>query len=85
MKIRRGGIGLGGEVLGGGGAGGDISSVANLLLFRVVRELVNGVIVKGLNGKPKTKESCIEICMMCVEIEKSTEMREELIPGLCPL
>ena len=50
--------------------------------FRVVREAVSGIVAKGLNGKPKTKDLCGQIFLMCVEIEKVQDAREEILEGL---
>ncbi|XP_063678365.1 cytoskeleton-associated protein 5-like isoform X4 [Bolinopsis microptera] len=46
---------------------------------KVVKEAVSGIVVKGLNGKPKTKDLCAQIFLMCVEIEKVTDAREEIL------
>jgi len=56
-------------------------SVTTLQLLRVVREAVSGVVVKGLNGKPKTKDICAKIVLMCIELEKVTDAREEILEG----
>ena len=42
---------------------------------------MSGVVAKGLNGKPKTKDMCSKIVLMCVEIERVTEAREEILAG----
>ncbi|KAL5253039.1 hypothetical protein ACHWQZ_G015707 [Mnemiopsis leidyi] len=46
---------------------------------KVVREAVSGIVAKGLNGKPKTKDLCGQIFLMCVEIEKVQDAREEIL------
>ena len=56
--------------------------VFHLNYFRVVREAVSGIVAKGLNGKPKTKDLCGQIFLMCVEIEKVQDAREEILEGL---
>ena len=56
--------------------------IITTLNHRVVKEAVSGIVVKGLNGKPKTKDLCTQIFLMCVEIEKVTDAREEILEGL---
>ena len=46
-----------------------------------MKEVVSGVVAKGLNGKPKTKETCAKIVLMCVEVEQVTDAREEILEG----
>ena len=40
------------------------------LLCRVVGDVMAGVVTKCLNARPKTKEASVNICLMCIEIEK---------------
>lgn len=40
-------------------------------MFRVVSDVVEGVVLKCLNQKPKTKDKGFQLCLMFVEIERA--------------
>jgi cytoskeleton-associated protein 5 len=49
---------------------------------KICTEVVSGIVSKCLNGKPKTKDLGISICLMYVEIEKQDVVLEEVLKGL---
>eukprot|EP00731_Ephydatia_muelleri_P005815 Em0003g63a len=59
-----------------------LESAAPSIGGRVVGDVMAGVVTKCLNARPKTKEASVNICLMCIEIEKQEVVQEELIKGL---
>lgn len=41
-----------------------------MFLFRCANDIISGIVLKVLNGRPKTKQWGIDICLMYVELEK---------------
>jgi cytoskeleton-associated protein 5 len=52
-----------------------------LKLLRTVNDVAAGLISKCLNGRSKMKERAFDILLMYIEIEKQTEIEEELVKG----
>lgn len=59
-----------------------LESAAASIGGRVVADVMAGVVTKCLNARPKTKEASVNVCLMCIEIEKQDVVQEELIKGL---
>ena len=49
---------------------------------RTVNDVASGLITKCLNARSKMKERAFEILLMYIEIEKQTEIEDELVKGL---
>ncbi len=48
---------------------------------RISSDVIAGIVTKCLNGRPKTKEGSIHICLMFVEIEQQEVVLEEILKG----
>ncbi len=42
---------------------------------------MSGVVAKCLGARAKTKETAIQVCLMCVEIEEQEAVLEALLEG----
>ena len=51
------------------------------LAGKSVLEIMQGIVAKCFNSRPKAKELAISICLQCVEVEKPDVVIEELIGG----
>jgi cytoskeleton-associated protein 5 len=51
-------------------------------MFRTIGEIAPILMSKCLSGRAKIKERAFDILLMYVEIDKNTEVEEELVKGL---
>ena len=57
------------------------SSSNDFLIFRITTGVIDGIIQKCFNSKPKTKENATEIVLQFVEHERGEDVSNALIEG----